>query len=73
MKNRFNETAGSNELVNSLIIKLVRINIDYQREDLEIKLKNSDPYLLDKIKNSNQKLYEIVQEHIIEDLKVNKQ
>ena len=65
MNMELNEVANSNELVKSLVLELVKININYKHSDLENKIKNNDTDILSKIKNVNQKLYEMVQIHIV--------
>tara|TARA_R110000782_G_C14747119_1_gene406757 strand:- start:30 stop:245 length:216 start_codon:yes stop_codon:yes gene_type:complete len=64
--NKSNEVANSSDLVKSLVIELVRVNINYKHQDLESRIKNSDPNILNEIKNLNVKLYEMVQEHIMD-------
>ena len=65
MNMELNEVANSSELVGSLVLELVKININYKNSDLENKIKNNDTDILSKIKNVNQKLYEMVQIHIV--------
>jgi hypothetical protein len=64
--NKSNEVANSSDLVKSLVLELVRVNINYKCQDLESRIKNSDPNILNKIKNSNAKLYQMVQQHIMD-------
>lgn len=68
MKSNLSNIASGNELVGSLVLELVKINIDYHYEDLEIKIKNSNPDILNKIKSVNAKLHEMVQSHIIKNI-----
>jgi hypothetical protein len=61
--NKSNEVASSSDLVKSLVLELVRVNINYKCQDLESRIKNNDPDILYEIKNSNEKLYKMVQEY----------